>query len=155
MRKGGKGETSYILIIPVVFSWWGRGECVCWGLRNRVGWLPCKAQLSYRGPSSAVLPGVDTFPFNYSATRCRIDSPGGSWVNLGLNTHLCPHSYTHTNWLCLNIKSKIISTVIVKGWTMLLLDLMNTAIICKLQEEVVYVCSLFIHIFNFLYWSFL
>ena len=31
MRKGGKGETgesSYILIIPVVFGWWHR-ECVC------------------------------------------------------------------------------------------------------------------------------
>lgn len=37
MRKGGKGEmgeTSYILIIPVVFGWWHRERvCVCvwWG----------------------------------------------------------------------------------------------------------------------------
>lgn len=118
MRKGGKGEmgeTSYLLIIPVVFGSWGLGECVCWGLRGRVGWLPCKAQSSYPGPSSAVLPRVDTFPFNYSATLRRIDSPGGSWVNLGLNTHLCRHSYTHTNWLCSHIKSKIIHTVFLKG----------------------------------------
>lgn len=29
--KGEMGETSYILIIPVVFGWWCLGECVCWG----------------------------------------------------------------------------------------------------------------------------
>lgn len=103
------GETyTYILIIPVVFGWWRLGECVCWGERGggepgswgwgvRVGRLPRKAQSTYPGPSSAGLPGVDTFPFNYSATRTRIHSPGGSWVTLGLHTHSCLHSYMHTN----------------------------------------------------------
>lgn len=101
------GETSYILIIPVVFGWWHRERvCVCVfdggappllplpkgepGLRSRVGGLPCKAPPSYPGLSSAgggpELPGVYTFPFNYSVTRTRICSPRGSWVTLGLNS---------------------------------------------------------------------
>lgn len=48
------GETSYILIIPVVFGWWRLGEYVGGvrgergesGMRRGVGGLPCKAQSS-------------------------------------------------------------------------------------------------------------
>lgn len=41
MRKGGKGEmgeTSYILIIPVVFGCWGLGECVRVGGSKEGSW---------------------------------------------------------------------------------------------------------------------
>ncbi len=62
-----------------------RGEQGRLGLTRVVGVLPCKAQSSFPGLSSAgcspKLPEVDTFPFNYSATCIRICSPGRSWGN--------------------------------------------------------------------------
>lgn len=75
MREGGEGETPYILIIPVVFGWC-LGERVCvkgsWGghkLRRRVSMqssvVLSETEFSRLWPHK--LPGVDAFPFNYSA----------------------------------------------------------------------------------------
>lgn len=54
MQQGGKGEmgeTSSILIIPLVFGLWRLGEFVHWGnegvVGSEVGGLPYKAQSSY------------------------------------------------------------------------------------------------------------
>lgn len=83
--------------------------CVCvlgdqgdLGLRRGVEVLPCKAQSSSSAGCGPTLPGVDTFPFNYSA-RTRICRPGGSRGNTkGLNTRACLHSDIHTN--CLRLR---------------------------------------------------
>lgn len=94
MRKGGKGETSYILIIPVVSGWRCFEECVCVCVRGSGGGVAgveaeertwrasiqssvvlSAAEFSRARPQK--LPGVDVFPFNYAAD---LTNPEGSWV---------------------------------------------------------------------------
>lgn len=111
MRKGGKGEmgeTSYILIIPMVFwrvvPWGSVCVCVCRGRRAECAGADERSwRASMKSPvvlcggkfsmdAAPKLCEVDTFPFNYSTTCTRSPSSGGFWVTPGLNTHACLHT---------------------------------------------------------------
>lgn len=83
------------------------GVCVLWekgGSRGNGGAELGGFHAKASGPVQGGVRGVDTFPFNYSATSTNISNPGGSWVSLRLNTHSRIHSYMHINWLCLYLQ---------------------------------------------------